>query len=898
MTDSVTVFDPLFRLTDANGDPVSGGYLEFYRAGTTTPLTVYSDADLTTALGTTVYVDAGGAPVASQGSSTKVLIYTSTTDYKVIAYDANAVSLGSFDNLPGALDTTAFGGTSGQSYSVVSKAATSWSVDGTATGIVLYNANPSGGSQSADFPSAVTVGDGFLFGIRHDGLGSTNTVSYSTVGGETIRHNGSTAQPGGVLTHYGQVRWFISDGAGWNVIQEVAPTIVNGGLRVQERRTSPPASPVEGGFYIISSTPAGTWDTSGFAANDLLQYVSGTYMRHVPYANCGWTAYVVAEGVNYQYTASGWVGWSNIFAPATTYTKKAIFRYQVNSGAAGGNATSGSWQTYPIATFLNSAADNVITGAALASNKISGLPVGWYSIAGSAYFRNTNITQLRLYNVTTSTEVFVGTQVNAITDGSNYSSHDSVPLVGTFQVTNAAHEYRIEYRCSRTQNSDGLGAASSWGTEVYGTFEFTDLSALRGPQGPIGNDGPAGATGSTGAAAPAPIDLTWSTTTSGDPGSGKLLATNASLSSATQLNVSETDRLGNSIAALLAFFDDGTSTTKGVLTLIDLTTPANRVYFKITGTVTSLGGYVTIPVTYLSGVTSLTNGRNLAAFFVPSGDAGSMTGPVSSTDGQMSVFNGTSGGALKTFSGTGFLTATSGVPTTWTVNGQTDKTTPVQTADYGLIWSAADGAHRKTRLDRFGIGKRSYILRPSDFNVTTIPAAQATISGTTTLKTAATAGSTAPDTILSTSFVRSSSLLFNGTASTKLYAWAWWLPPKSWNGGTVDFTVLFDVTSATGTGAPSGTMIFGMAGAVLSQSTNYSTLALGTAVTVSVSPSSYNTPYQAAGSSVTFGSSGGIGYPAQVLIELFRDPGTDTSAQTATFRGLEIKYSVNTNIDD
>ncbi len=50
----------LIQATDDNGAPVSGAKWHFYMTGTTTPLAVYSDADLTTPLGVTVTADAGG----------------------------------------------------------------------------------------------------------------------------------------------------------------------------------------------------------------------------------------------------------------------------------------------------------------------------------------------------------------------------------------------------------------------------------------------------------------------------------------------------------------------------------------------------------------------------------------------------------------------------------------------------------------------------------------------------------------------------------------------------------------------------------------------------------------------------------------------------------------------
>lgn len=68
------------RVTDANGDPVSGALAYFYQTGTTTPVTIYSDAAATTPHTNPVVADSGGrfAQVFySGGTEVKVVIKTS-----------------------------------------------------------------------------------------------------------------------------------------------------------------------------------------------------------------------------------------------------------------------------------------------------------------------------------------------------------------------------------------------------------------------------------------------------------------------------------------------------------------------------------------------------------------------------------------------------------------------------------------------------------------------------------------------------------------------------------------------------------------------------------------------------------------------------------------------------
>lgn len=103
MTDAVNIFPPLFRVTDADGAPVSGATIEFYDANTSDALTVYSDFDLTAELGSIIYTDSGGAPVSEEGSNNKVMIYTGSEPYKVIIKDADGVTLATYDDVIGAV---------------------------------------------------------------------------------------------------------------------------------------------------------------------------------------------------------------------------------------------------------------------------------------------------------------------------------------------------------------------------------------------------------------------------------------------------------------------------------------------------------------------------------------------------------------------------------------------------------------------------------------------------------------------------------------------------------------------------------------------------------------------------------------------------------------------------
>lgn len=106
MADSTNVFPPGFRAEDDEGVIVGGGTVQFFAAGTTDPLEVFSDRALSISLGPTVGLNAGGYPVSSGGS--RVIVYTGTDPYRIRLMDDDGVVVWEHDDVRGALDTADF----------------------------------------------------------------------------------------------------------------------------------------------------------------------------------------------------------------------------------------------------------------------------------------------------------------------------------------------------------------------------------------------------------------------------------------------------------------------------------------------------------------------------------------------------------------------------------------------------------------------------------------------------------------------------------------------------------------------------------------------------------------------------------------------------------------------
>lgn len=499
MTDSVNVFPPFWRFLDENGDPVAGGYLEFYLAGSSTPLSVYSDAGLTSALGTTVYCDSGGHPVASSGSSTKVTIWTGTTDYKVVGKTSTGTTLGTLDNFPGALDTSTYATTTARPIgNVVAKASTTWSAstsDGSGT---LYNANVAGGSQVVTLPSAVTAGNGYLLGIRHDGQGSSNTVTYQTVSSQAIKEGHASASvAAGTLTAYGETKWFQSDGAEWTLYSYVPPLTRRGeALVVTDRLAAAPTSPTAGAVYLITGTPTGAWLALGFAADDLVR-ASGVGTWTELGVTDGMKVYVVDEQIDYQRRGATWVALDNTVAPTTdSYVRRFIVEEQQAQNTFGGGSTADTWADRTLnATVLNTltTANGAATDAALDTNLMT-IPAGSYDVVFktplyTASYAQNRLIQSTAWTASDSYSVGTGSKTFTIGTGKSAAVGSEVYIFSTGTTTRimegAVAAYNTDtgvltVNVTRTSGSGGPSTDWSVQTVLYGQTSGAGQTAVQG----------------------------------------------------------------------------------------------------------------------------------------------------------------------------------------------------------------------------------------------------------------------------------------------------------------------------------------------------------------------------------------------------------------------------------
>ena len=606
---SLPILQPGVRVTDANGNPVSGAKLKFFAAGTTTPLTVYSDADGSTQLGSTVYTDDAGYPVTASGGSTKTLIYATAETLKVVITDPDDTVIATHDNVTGSIPDPATDTTATPVSPVVVKSS-DYVIVSSDRGKVI-NVNCVSGNVTMSLPSVITVGDGWLIGIRHAGNSTTNVVNIVPTGTQTISRPGHATAKSVTLYGLGEAVWLVSDGAGWNVTN-YAPQMISGSLprfAVEDRLPSPPASPVAGSRYIVTGTPTGDWASLGFSEHDVLEYNgANAWFRYTP--RDGWTAYIKDENFETQFRDTAWVDLSNAEAPTTAEgIIEAVHREAQNVG--GGSVSAGA---YTPVKFNVARREDITDGSFDVGQYRVTLPAGTYRHRIDRPVSNTTtndaaVGRLRLYNVTASTYVFGNnTQIG---NSSNWPTSGILTLDAVVEITEeTVFEVQI-YADSPISYGNQLNITDEY--EYYGSWVIEDVNR-QGPRGAQGQTGP-----NLG------YEFTWDNgTTDTDPGTGELSVNAASWGSATYLYISKTGANGESFGNIIATWDNSTNPgDKGRIRLRSVSTPAVYLDAIVAGALVDATTYWKVPIaTVTASATEPVAGTAIAITFAATGNQG------------------------------------------------------------------------------------------------------------------------------------------------------------------------------------------------------------------------------------------------------------------------------------
>ena len=212
----------LAGVLDNNGDPLAGGKVYTYEAGTTTNKTMWVDANKAVAATNPIILDAQGRANV-YGDGNYKLKYTTSTD----------VVVDTPDNLFYAIPSTT------TTLSVVTKTA-DYTVTST-DDVVLVNA--ASGSVNIYLPASGTVTGREFTVVKIDS--GTNTVTVDPNGSETI--NGSSTFV--ISSQYGAIRTF-ADGSNWVDPQLAAENVLIGTAAARASY----AAPFEGLLWVENDT--------------------------------------------------------------------------------------------------------------------------------------------------------------------------------------------------------------------------------------------------------------------------------------------------------------------------------------------------------------------------------------------------------------------------------------------------------------------------------------------------------------------------------------------------------------------------------------------------------------------------------------------------------------------
>ena len=187
------------RITDANGDAVSGGKRYVFDANTVTLSTIYSEETLTTTQANPVVADSGGKVAR---------IFLSPGDYKIRDTTSDGTTLFEADDYTiddlselGAVD-----------FPVVAKTADYTVAADDAQKVFAVDASAAPGSLVTITASSTTLGNGFFFYVKNSGV--TGTVTIVPSGAETIDGAASYS----ITSQYKIVGLVSRGAAGWYLI--------------------------------------------------------------------------------------------------------------------------------------------------------------------------------------------------------------------------------------------------------------------------------------------------------------------------------------------------------------------------------------------------------------------------------------------------------------------------------------------------------------------------------------------------------------------------------------------------------------------------------------------------------------------------------------------------------
>jgi len=198
---SQVLTEAVFHALDANGDPLSSGYISTYECGTTTAKETYSDAALTNAL-------AADIPIGSDGRTATQIFFSGCMRYRIYASDDTL--LDDQDNVYGRGSTVP--GVELAGYSGIEAACTALNAAGTDVTLYLNGTDTMAGNQTCNANISIIGTEGGI--ITTTGYTLTINGPFSTQGNVKVFNGSGLVTFGEGTTPRINIAWWGLNGDG------------------------------------------------------------------------------------------------------------------------------------------------------------------------------------------------------------------------------------------------------------------------------------------------------------------------------------------------------------------------------------------------------------------------------------------------------------------------------------------------------------------------------------------------------------------------------------------------------------------------------------------------------------------------------------------------------------
>lgn len=201
------LFSPYLQAVDANGAPLSGAKLFFYRTGTTTEITTYQDSAETTPHTNPVVADASGvfAPIYIAYASNFKTVLKTSADVTVQTVDPASVT-----SIADGVSLENYGATGdGSTDDLAAIQAAIDAVESAGGGFVIA----SGEAKTYKIDGDLTISDGVIVDLRGSTIQVTNTTD-SIIAESSAKIINGTLSASGVTSYVGPL-WLTDDDGGY-----------------------------------------------------------------------------------------------------------------------------------------------------------------------------------------------------------------------------------------------------------------------------------------------------------------------------------------------------------------------------------------------------------------------------------------------------------------------------------------------------------------------------------------------------------------------------------------------------------------------------------------------------------------------------------------------------------